>query len=181
MKLKELIVKSYPQETACIYTIGEYFDLSPYCEGQIDLESCWIQKWYCTDTWVGIKAYFLRKKFVGISFQSARKSDIHYYWKDQSSANQVENYIKSLCQIEEKEFEVLTEEFLEEEMGETFQLEWAGQLIHKTVFYGDPVKGGKIATVIGRASNNILEKKIKIRCDDEERVVEMSEIFIPYN
>lgn len=181
MKLKELIAKSSPKEVACIYEMGEHFGLYPNSnESQTELESCWIQKWYCTDTWVGIKAYFLRKQFVGISCQNARKAKRNYFWKDKASAKKVERYILQFCKTEEKESWMLTEDILEEEMGETFQLKWASQLIHKKVFYGDPAKGGKVVEVIGRASNNMLETKIKINCDGKEMIVETSEIFIPY-
>jgi hypothetical protein len=61
--------------------------------------------WMCTDTLVGIFFLFLHKEFVGCRLQVARKSDSHYYWKDQETYNKVKKWFmvefdKQIQQIE---------------------------------------------------------------------------------
>ncbi len=64
--------------------------------------------WVCTDTHVGISFLFLDKVFVGISMQTARKSDKHYYWKDVDGAKSVRDFIVELMlENNDKEIEYI--------------------------------------------------------------------------
>lgn len=55
-----------------------------------------INTWMCTDTNVGIYAYFFDGEFVALSFQSARKSDINIKWMYTDAARRVREFIRSL-------------------------------------------------------------------------------------
>lgn len=55
-----------------------------------------INTWTCTDTLVGLNAYYLDNEFVAFSFQSARKSDIHFYWVSLEIAKRVKTFILEL-------------------------------------------------------------------------------------
>lgn len=56
-----------------------------------------IQSWICTDTRVGLFAYFFDQEFVCISYQPYRKSDINFYWKSQQSRDLVKAFIERNC------------------------------------------------------------------------------------
>ena len=55
----------------------------------------YVKAWNCTDTWVGIVAYFWDGSFVGYSVQEARKSGIDYYWVGREAVRQLRSYMQS--------------------------------------------------------------------------------------
>jgi hypothetical protein len=64
------------------------------------LKKYWVKgyNWLCTDTMVGIAVYTLYGEIVGISFQSARKSDENFYWVSKESSQLVRGYLQSKMQ-----------------------------------------------------------------------------------
>lgn len=60
-----------------------------------------INEWICSDTPVGVYAYFLDGEFVAISTQQARKADVSWLWNSKQSAINVRNFILSLYDNEE--------------------------------------------------------------------------------
>lgn len=56
-----------------------------------------VNKWYCTDTWVGVYAYYFDGEFVALSFQRGRKWDTSFRWVDIMDARRVYSYIRSLA------------------------------------------------------------------------------------
>lgn len=55
-----------------------------------------VNEWICSDTPVGVYAYFLDGEFVAISTQQGRKSDISWLWNSKQAAINVRNLILSL-------------------------------------------------------------------------------------
>ena len=55
-----------------------------------------INTWICTDTLVGVFAYYFDGNFVALSFQSARKSDTFFHWVSKAEALSVREFIRSL-------------------------------------------------------------------------------------
>lgn len=55
-----------------------------------------INTWICTDTEVGVNAYYFDGELVALSFQSARKSDVEFRWLSEPLAAQVRDFIISL-------------------------------------------------------------------------------------
>lgn len=62
----------------------------------------WLIKWYCSDTWVGTRVYYMDDQPVAYSNQSARKSDEFIYFVSLEAANKVKGFILEL--IGEEEF-----------------------------------------------------------------------------
>lgn len=60
-----------------------------------DLKQYKIKTWICTDTEVGLYAYFLRDEFAFITSQTARKSDIEFFWDSKVMHTKVTNYLRS--------------------------------------------------------------------------------------
>lgn len=55
-----------------------------------------IVTWYCTDSYVGLRAYFLDDEFIGISEQSGRKSNEDFKFVSKEIALKVRFYLESL-------------------------------------------------------------------------------------
>lgn len=54
-----------------------------------------VRTWMCTDTLVGLFAYFLDDEFVCISWQRGRKSDTDISFVDNNAGNKVSEFLKS--------------------------------------------------------------------------------------
>ena len=55
-----------------------------------------VNAWMCTDTLVGVYAYYFDGEFVALSFQSARKNDKEFAWVSKEKADQVRKFIHEL-------------------------------------------------------------------------------------
>ncbi len=55
-----------------------------------------VHEWLCTDTMVGVYAYYFRGEFVCLSFQMARKGNIEFRWKNKAVAQTVREFIRGL-------------------------------------------------------------------------------------
>lgn len=98
-----------------------------------------IKKWYCTDTFVGIRAYFLDEEFVAISHQVARKAYEEFYFVSTEVAKKVREYLLSLNDKLPR-FELIDEKELNAEIPEYFSVEDNSQILHKSGYY----KGEKV-------------------------------------
>ena len=56
-----------------------------------------VNTWVCTDTLVGCYSHYLDGEFVAISYKSARKDDIHFFWV---SKEHMRKFIDFLLSIE---------------------------------------------------------------------------------
>ena len=88
-KLNELLA-SVTERTECwnAELFARQFDL--YGNVDYDMFSkrmsyAWLVQWTCTDTCVGIQAYYLDSELVAVSTQIARKANEYVFWVDQSS------------------------------------------------------------------------------------------------
>ena len=55
-----------------------------------------INEWICSDTDVGVYAYFFDDKFVAISQQPGRRADVTWKWLSQEAMYQVRDFIRSI-------------------------------------------------------------------------------------
>lgn len=100
-----------------------------------DLKAYWIRCWYCTDTYVGIKAYFLKNKFVAISSQYGRKMDEDFEFDSEKAFEKVRKYVLSLIK---PEFSIPL--LYTRELGDFYNVDYQSQLIptfHKEGIYND--------------------------------------------
>lgn len=106
---------------------GLYFE-------QERLKAYFIEKWYCTDSYVGYRAYFFDGKFVALSYQVGRKYDEVFEFVSVEDAQILKDYIKSLIGEEE---EVLRVSILdvEQEIDEFHKIEYNSQILHKSAYY----------------------------------------------
>lgn len=84
-----------------------YVDFYEMCEREFEiyehlqqkeqrLTYCYYHTWQCTDTFVGIRVWYLDDKPVCISFKPYRKYYEKFYWLDNSSYEEVFRYALSL-------------------------------------------------------------------------------------
>jgi len=132
MKLSEIIATTNPKLDTWvdINDLAVEFGINDTFYGSQDRLTCrFFQVWQCTDTWVGGRVYFLDGEPVCISFQSARKSDENFQWISRELADKVRNYILGLVFSEPLD----TLEYFEDcELGDSYTVEYADNIIHKT-------------------------------------------------
>ncbi len=133
----------------------------------------WIANHYCTDTFVGLRAYFIDDKLFAVSNQDGRKSDEKFCWISADSREFVKNYIRSLVEVEQGNFSLLN---MEEDLGEFYPIYYAGQFIKKNVVYGN-----KPATIKKELQYVFDEPSVMIECEGIELWVYPRDIQTPFN
>ena len=67
------------------------------------LYSQFIFSWYCTDTWVGVRAFYLNEELVCVAYQLGRKYDSTFHWVSQETKTKTRDYLNSLRAVEEED------------------------------------------------------------------------------
>ena len=112
--------------------IFNIYDL--YWSDDTRLKCYFIKKWYCTDSYVGLRAYFLDDEFVATSYQQGRKFNEDFTFVSKEKAEKVRNYLISLIEPEGIDVEIFKEE-LDEEIPSTYKIVYNSQILHKTALY----------------------------------------------
>lgn len=116
-----------------ITSIFDIFNL--YWSEDKRLKTYFIKTWYCTDSYVGVRAYFLDGEFVAISEQNGRKSNEDFEFTSKKTAKKVRDYLLSLVDEEnEVKFSVITD--LDKEIEGSYKIEHNSQIRHKTSLLG---------------------------------------------
>ena len=123
------------QNTPDFSRLGNIFNIYDlHYSNDTRLKSYFIRKWYCTDSYVGLKAYFLDGEFIATSWQSGRKMDEEFTFVSKEKALKLKIYLESL--VEEDSgvglIDLFEEKDLDEEIPNTFKIEYNSQILHKT-------------------------------------------------
>ena len=104
-KLNQLLAAVTPEQKQECFNgeiFLEDFDLS-LCDGVFDytgfsnrVYTAPLIGWRCTDTEVGVYAYYLDDELIALSFQEARKSDTHLVWVNAELREVMREFILSL-------------------------------------------------------------------------------------
>jgi hypothetical protein len=138
--------------------------------------SWFINPHLCTDSWVGTSVIMFKGKPVGVADQPARKSDTTYTWIDNEDFKGFKEYLLSLKEEEELEYSFFTEEELQEDVGETFVLEFTDQLLVSKGKYGDHE-----VTVQREPSKDALNFKVRISFENNsQKVVDINDVEFYY-
>jgi uncharacterized protein YycO len=140
----------------------------------------WIKVWNCTDTSVGMRAYYLDNNLVAISSQRGRKDGETFEWVSEEAVRDVKNYLKLLLESIDVPFPHSIID-MDQEMGEGYHLEFPGQVlshIHTVGMYN----GNKVTidSVSPKYRNNHYSVNI-IMNNTTETSVNISDILFPYN
>ena len=104
-------------------------------EKPVSLSTNHLKQWYCTDTWVGIDVIYLNNHPVAVTNQIGRKWDVNIYFLSEEAKNSVKDYLISLYNNQEEGYvDYLTEDDLNEEMGDYFKIEYASEVLYKTAW-----------------------------------------------
>lgn len=102
MNLKEAILNAdyskpitFDPETILATAFGVYLDLQEY-RPQLRLKVYWLESWYDTDIWVGVKAYELDRELVCISRRKGRKYPEEFTFVDFIRKQDLFDYLLSL-------------------------------------------------------------------------------------
>ena len=100
----------------------------------VNLTTNHLKKWYCTDRWVGIDVIYLNNHPVAVTKQIGRKWNVNIYFLSEEAKNSVKDYLISLYNNQQDYVDYLTEDDLNEEMGDYFKIEYASQVLYKTAW-----------------------------------------------
>lgn len=100
----------------------------------VNLTTNHLKQWYCTDTWVGIDVIYLNNNPVAVTNQVGRKMDVNIYFLSEEAKNSVKDYLISLYNNQQDCADYLTEDDLNEEMGDYFKIEYSSQVLYKTAW-----------------------------------------------
>ena len=103
-------------------------------EEPVSLSTNHLKQWYCTDTWVGIDVIYLNNHPVAVTNQIGRKWDVNIYFLSEEAKNSVKDYLISLYNNQQDCADYLTEDDLNEEMGDYFKIEYASEVLYKTAW-----------------------------------------------
>ena len=103
-------------------------------EKPVSLSTNHLKQWYCTDTWVGIDVIYLNNHPVAVTNQIGRKWDVNIYFLSEEAKNSVKDYLISLYNNQQDCADYLTEDDLNEEMGDYFKIEYASEVLYKTAW-----------------------------------------------
>lgn len=155
MKIKDLILQV--DKSKVNTTTGDIEDfandlISNWCgsgwsnEFSEQVKGYYIQKWLCTDTWVGLTAWYWKDEPLAISWQNARKSSEVFSFYSQDVADRLRIYIKELLEVHDPEVDLID---LEEDLGETYTVQWASELLVDEAFF----EGQKVKIIGSRRSD----------------------------
>jgi len=186
MKLKDIILNLDKSEKNSdfvdIEQIAAEFGIHQFLQYQDSyrIKAYHFLKWYCTDSYVGGRVYFLDDKPVAISWQSGRKASEEFGWISQELYEETHKYILTL--VEEENAKTIDPIDLEEDWGLGHHVDYSGQLLTDTVHY-EP--SNCIVKVVKKYNNmNEIEKwqLVDIQfADGKKETVPMSDILVPYN
>lgn len=144
MKLRDLIARVDRSEEntddAQVEDFARLFDLHLSWEEKFGtrVKKHWIYNWYCTDSYVGLAAYYMDGEPVAVSFQSGRKSDEEIEFVSKEAAGKVRDFILTLLEPEEPSYPIAN---LDEELPDTYTVSYGEQLLTDTGRYqGEEVK-----------------------------------------
>lgn len=100
----------------------------------VNLTTNHLKQWCCTDTWVGIDVIYLNNNPVAVTNQAGRKMDVNIYFLSEEAKNSVKDYLISLYNNQQDCADYLTEDDLNEEMGDYFKIEDSSQVLYKTAW-----------------------------------------------
>lgn len=141
MKLKELIEKidkssvdsgDMDELNIALCTNVECYSWADFSAG---LKKYWVFPWMCTDTVVGVAAYFLHDEFVAISNQKSRSDTEEFFWKDAASRTATREFIISLENTFVEEPETLVWLDLESEVQIPDKIDYTTQIMHSHATY----------------------------------------------
>jgi hypothetical protein len=161
------------------FDITVSMDLSYALEEQTRLKCFWVGRWYCTDTDVGYRMYYLDDVPVAFSVQTGRKNDENIWWFSNEAFTKVKEYMLELIKTTETKNVRICD--INEDIGEGYQIDYNRAILEKD----RAMLNGERITIIERIKDNPdrgLSSTLKIlQGNGEEKIVDASELEFQYN
>lgn len=103
------LIKSdeYEERWISLDDLCKEFEIYDYVEQNQDsprFRVYFLHKWYCTDSWVGYRAWFLDEELIAVTQQVGRKYDEEFHWVSKEAFEKAFDVIMSLHK--KKEFHI---------------------------------------------------------------------------
>jgi len=142
------------------------------------LKAYWIGNWYCTDSYVGYRMYFLDDEPVAVSMQTGRKNNEEFEWFSNELALKVRDYLISLMSENELNIELCD---INRDIGDSYQINFNSEILHpeRAIYNGEPIE---ILEQIKDKNNWGIGTELRIKLlSGEEKVVDIKEIDFEFN
>jgi hypothetical protein len=151
------------------------FGIQEYVEFDGRIKAVFVRPHYCTDSWVGVRAYFLDGEFVALCTQVGRKWDEEFEFVSVEAGNKVKDYIFSL--LKKPEYEIKIAANLNEPIDDFYSVNYAEQILHKSGIYnGEKVRIKRSAARDWKDVHSV----IIIGADGKEKKVDCREVLLAY-
>ena len=127
---------------------------------------------------MGIDVIYLNNRPVAITNQKSRKSSVNIYFLSEEDKNLVKDYLISIYNNPQDYSYCLSEDELNEEMGDYFKIEYSSEVLYKTAWLcGEKVE----ITQKHRNLNNFNIHSVTIKHEDGvEKWVDVRELDFEY-
>lgn len=111
------------------------------------LSGYWLAPSYCTDEWVGQRAYFFDGEPLALSIQKARKSSENFWFVSEEAAQKVRMYFYDIIAKGGAQVNTVS---MDTEVPDTYTVDYPDQFIDRKGFYkGEPCEVVKVPNVPG--------------------------------
>ena len=169
MKILDIIAK-LDRTNKAFFTTPSWSDISnslglEHFEWSEDtrLKAYYIATHYCTDSYVGLVAYFLDDEFIAISNQVGRKWDEEFQFVSLDAVKRTREYILSLISPNYSTPKIINSE---EEYSDGYEVEYSGQLLPQFHRFGIYKPTGETVEIIGAADDYKRFHLVKIKFPD---------------
>ena len=141
------------------------------------IKAYWIGNWYCTDSYVGYRMYFLDDEPVAFSIQNGRKSSEEFKWFSKELALKVKDYLISLMPNDNELNIELCD--VNDDIGDSFKISFNNQILNpkRATYNGESIEIlEEVRAIWG------IGTKLKIELlSGEEKYIDIKEIDFKYN
>jgi hypothetical protein len=180
IKLSELVANIDKSEknkiVADLTEFAEEFSIyntSDYSRFENHVVGYWIQKWYCTDTYVGIAVYFFNDDFLCVTRQDGRKCDVDYYFANDDILKKFYDFLRTFDENNPLLGKILIDKDIE--FDKYYQIHYTSEILHNEGIYNDEI------CFINRQQQdrgNIINKSVNITLKDgSQKTVDVNEIY----
>ena len=144
------------------------------------LKSYWVKVWYCTDTYVGYKAYFLDNELVCTSYQSGRKDSLDFEYVSQETTLKLKNFLSVLIKVK-KDIEYFTMD-MDAVIPDTYELSGYEIILefHKKAMYKPTNEYVSLISLQKREGSYCQEDVVIQFSNGEQKVVESDNLLFDY-
>jgi hypothetical protein len=175
--------RSEKNSTDCnIEHLLQAFDIHDYFwdeTGEYDrrIRGYWVVRWYCTDSWVGVRVYDFDGEPFAISIQTGRKMGEDFEFVSVEMAAKVRGFVRELMDGRARRLPLVN---LDATFPETYRVEFGEQIIDKEGLYqGEPCT---VVKTWGGYSKAEMDRwhDVQVRLPSgEEKVISTDEYHMP--